>query len=378
MAQEVLIIGGGVIGLSIACELAMRGERSVSIIDKGRCGEEASWAAAGMLSPQVDADEDNAFFRLCCESRDAYPAFIERLESGTGVSTDFDQTGTIFPAFSDREALLLERRYDWQTRRGLDVANLDANEIREIEPELNPAVLRALLFPRDWQINSRKLFTALKLHAEAQGVKITENTSVEHVTTAGSRVTGIATSDGSTAADEIVVATGAWSSLIDIGGEPMPFTMTPIRGQIVAFRPNVQPVRHVVYGTKGYVLPRPDGQVLAGATSEDVGFDKSTTGEARSGLQMMAASMIPTLQNVEIADQWSGLRPRSSDDFPLIGDVGIDGLTIATGHYRNGILLAPITAKIVADMILSNNLPQNIDQFSPRRFSAGRASLAKV
>jgi glycine oxidase len=375
---EAIVVGGGVIGLSIARELRKGGLRSVIVVEKGRCGEEASWAAAGMLSPQVEADDDGAFLRFCCESRDLYPEFVAKLEAETRLRCDFDQTGTLYIALDADQERELDRRFAGQTDLGLAVEKLDQRRALSLEGSLNPRLRAALRFPNDWQIDNRKLMLALRTSAELSGIQILEGTLASRIETAGGQVAGLETADGVITAPIVVLATGAWSSLIDIEGRHKAIDIIPIRGQIIAFQPSRVRLRHVVYGPDGYVLPRSSGRILAGATTEEAGFEKAITDEAKLQLSRMAGGVMPSLADQSIVDQWSGLRPRTADDLPVLGSMGIEGLMAATGHYRNGILLAPITARIVADSILGRPKSVYLEHFSPARFSPERANMAKV
>jgi glycine oxidase len=196
MNPEVLIIGGGIIGLSIARELHSRGLRKITLIEKGVCGEESSWAAAGMLGPQVEADVKDAFFDLCCESRDLYPDVAAALLNETDVDIELDRKGTLSLAFTEEDADELDKRFRWQRDAELDVEHLSAEEILKAEPHVSPAIQLGLFFKNDWQVENRKLLNALRRYAEMNGIKIMENTRVERLVTQGGRVTGAVTDGG--------------------------------------------------------------------------------------------------------------------------------------------------------------------------------------
>src|SRR5436190_9755373 len=252
MRSEVLIIGGGVIGLSIARELHRNGIRRITLIEKGICGEEASWAAAGMLSPQVEANEGGVFFDLCCASRDLYPAFTEEVLDETGIDIDLDRTGTLHLAFTDDDVNEFRKRCNWQRNAGLSVEHLSAEETHRAEPFTSPSVKEALFFPHDWQVETRKLLAALKRFAKINGIEIFENTEVEKLVLERSNVTGAKTKYGIVNADMTVVATGAWTSLIDLGDTKMPVKIEPVRGQIIEFKTERRPFRHVLSSRGGY------------------------------------------------------------------------------------------------------------------------------
>jgi glycine oxidase len=372
MNSDVLIIGGGVIGLSIARELHKKGVRQITLVDKRVCGEEASWAAAGMLGPQVEADEGGEFFDLCCASRDLFPKLADELLDETGIDIELDRTGTLYLAFTDEDIKILHERFRWQNKANLPVEHLSAKTVLSSEPFVSPDVRGAIRFPKDLQVENRKLLAALRRYAEVNGIHIVENCGVKNLIVENGRVSAAKTDDGVIAADKTVLATGAWTSLIKLGNAAMPINVEPVRGQIIAFQTETRLFRHVIYSSHGYIVPRFDNRILVGSTTEHTGFDKSVTDEAAKDLHNMAAEIAPCIADLKITDQWSGLRPFAGDGLPVIGNiVGIDDLLVATAHYRNGILLAPITAKLVAEKIVDN-----IDVVAFKTFAPGRSRFA--
>lgn len=369
MHPDFLIIGGGIIGLSIARELRRLSPAKITVLEKNVCGREASWAAAGMLSPQAEADASGAFFDLCCSGRDIYPDFVAHLESETGVATGFDQTGTICVSFDYPSWTKLLERYRWQRELGLAVESLDAEEILRREPYISSRVTTGLLFANDWQIDNRKLVTALAAYAEANDVEIREGVEATEVVVENGRTVGVRTSDETINAGTVILATGAWSSLIKLGTLETPIDVRPVRGQIVSFSPPQRLFVHVICGADGYLVPRHDGRILAGSTSEDVGFDRGVPDHAASELRRMAGEIAPDFRTMPIADHWSGFRPFAADGLPVLGPVsGIDNLMIATGHYRNGILLAPLTASLIAERLIKNIDIAEFRVLGPNRF----------
>ena len=369
MNNDVLIIGGGVIGLSIARELHKRGVSRITLIDKSVCGTESSWAAAGMLGPQAEADESGTFFDLCCASRDLFPTLADELLDETGVDIELDRTGTLYLAFTDDDQKILDKRFMWQREAKLPVEHLSATAALRLEPHLSSSVRGALRFPSDWQVENRKLLAALRRYAEISGIRIIENCNVESLTLDDRRVSGAKTGAGVIGAEKTVLATGAWTSLIKLGNADLAIRIEPVRGQVIAFRPDEKLIKHVVYSRRGYVVPRRDNRVLAGSTTEFVGFDKSVTRPASETLIDVATEISPRMSVFEIIDHWSGLRPHASDAMPVIGQMpGLDNLTIATAHYRNGILLAPATAAMVAEKIVNNVDDDALAIFGPARF----------
>ncbi len=367
-AADIVIIGAGVIGLTIARALRQRGVREVMLIERGRPGAEASWAAGGILAPQLEVDQQDEFFELACTSRDLYPQFADSLKEETGVDVELDTTGTLCLGFTRLDEAELRRRYEWQTGAGLQVEWLTGDEARRLEPCISADVRCALRFPRDVQVENRRLVEALLRADEELGVHFAINTAVTALRIKDKTVCGVETSSGFVATPIVVVAAGAWSSLIDSPGLP-PIQVEPVRGQMLCFSAAPNLAQHVIYSPRGYLVPRRDGRVLAGSTAERVGFDKRVTDEGVSGIKGMAREISPPTAVLPIIDSWAGFRPRAPDDLPVLGPCqGVAGLFYATGHYRNGILLAPITGEVIADAIVDGVLPANLKAFSPDRF----------
>lgn len=370
MVSDVIIVGGGVIGLSAARELHRAGLRRIKVIERSACGKEASWAAAGMLGPQAEADAGGRFFELCSVSRDLYPSFAGELGDETGIDVELDRSGTLYASFCDADSQILAERAAWQRLAGLDVEHLSSTETRKAEPFVSPDVCGSLYFPGDWQVENRKLLAALIAYSEANGIDIIERTHVNRVVTEDGVAIGVETDDGIITTGHVILATGAWSSLVKLGVDEMPFSVEPVLGRIVSFRTAKRLFQRVIYSTKGYLVPRADGRILAGSTTEHNGFEKAGSDSAVRGLQEMAFEIAPGLGGLSMMDNWCGLRPASTDGLPILGTVGgIVGLTVLTAHYRNGILLAPITAQIAADRILNGNDHWAFTEFSAARFS---------
>jgi glycine oxidase len=372
MNPGIIIIGGGVIGLTIARALALRGVRDICLIEKDELGTEASHAAAGMLAPQVEADADDHFFKLACRSRDMYVDFAARLLEETDVNVELDTTGTIYLALTESDAVDCENRFSWQTSAGFDVRKLTANEVLAIESSINPSVKLALFFPRDIQIENRRLVCALANSVNKLGVQILTHTRTDEIRTDNNKVIGVETSNGFINCDTVVLAAGCWSGQVRINGSPSwknPI-MEPVRGQMVclAAKPNL--TRHVVYSHRGYIVPRQDGRLLAGSTSEPNTFIKRTTAGGIASILANAQEISPRIAQLPIVDMWAGLRPKAPDGLPVLGPCGeIAGLHYATGHYRNGILLAPVTGELIAQAILEPGSSAALAPFSPNRFS---------
>lgn len=372
--QDVLIIGGGVIGLAIARRLHKKGVREITILERGATGREASYAAAGMLAPHAETDKRDDFFRLCDESNKLYPAFAEELLEETGIDIELDRGGTLYLAFTDKDVKEIRRRLAWQKGANLEIEHLSAEETRKLEPFVSPDAREALFFPNDWQVENRRLLAALQKYAALNQIEIVENSTVENLLTENKKIRGAATKDKKFCADTVVLATGAWTSLIKADGFSMP-KIKPVRGQILSFKTAKRLFTRVIYSPRGYLVPRRDGRILAGATVEDVGFDKSVTPAGTNFVRENALEIAPSLVNLDVAEKWAGLRPFAADGFPVIGAFPeIENLFIAAAHYRNGILLAPQTAEILADKIVGNSESEYLKIFSPRRFQTAKAS----
>ena len=371
MAQysEILIVGGGVIGLAIARSLHKAGVRDIAILEAETLGCGASSAAAGMLAPQAEADRADTFFDMCRDSLALYPHFAEELASETDIDIQLDRTGTLYIAFDHEDLADLERRFEWQQDAGLNVEKLDRVALLGREKSLSEKVLMGLYFPDDWQVENRRLIKALIRSAELNEILIHENSRAEQLVIEKGRVTGVKSGNRRYLAKTIILTTGAWTSTIKFGDNATPVAVKPIRGQMISFWPARPIVSHVIYSRRGYLVPRADGRVLAGATVEDAGFEIAVTETGVESLRTAAAEIAPILGDEMITEMWSGLRPFAADGMPLIGRVpGFDNVSIATGHYRNGILLAPITAELIASQLANESGSRYLEEFCVARF----------
>lgn len=371
---DVLVIGGGVIGLTIARALALQGVRNVLLVERARLGAGASSAAAGMLAPQAEADDADGLFNLCCQSRDMYPTYAAALREETGIDSELDRTGTLYLAFTEDDQREIEHRYDWQSRAGLPVQLLNPFEARTLERCISESVRGALKFPNDIQVENRRLLSALIAANEKLGVRLITGTTVESIRITRGRIEGAETSRGFVSTGTIVVSGGAWSSFIKIldAASPNP-RIEPVKGQMVCFDSTGSPpsiARHVIYSPRGYLVPRRDGRVLAGSTTEQAGFDKEVTASGVHSILSNALEISPRISELPLIGVWAGLRPRAQDGLPVLGPCAeVQGLVFATGHYRNGILLAPITGELIASAIVDNVDSSELSAFSPDRFA---------
>ena len=366
-SAEVVVIGGGVIGLTVARALVQRGVRDVHLIERSSLGAEASFAAGGMLAPQTEANGRNDFFELACQSRDLYPNFASELREETGIDVELDTTGTLYLALTEGDLKEIRKRYEWQTQAGLVVENLTPSDARELEPCVAESVLGALRFPHDIQVENRRLLNALINTVDKLGVRIYTDTNADSLTTERGRVTGVQTSRGFVSCRKIIVAAGTWSSAIEHAHTPK---IEPVRGQMICLDAKPQLTRHVIFSPRGYLVPRQDGRLLAGSTSENAGFTKQVTAGGVSTILAHAREISPAISRLPIVDTWSGLRPRAADGLPVLGPCDeIDGLFYATGHYRNGILLAPVTGELIAEAVITGHVSSLLAAFSPNRFN---------
>jgi len=386
--QDILIIGGGIIGLATARELRKKGIKRVTILEKNSvCGVEASSAAAGMLAPQAEANEADDFFEFCQASRDLYPNFAKQLFDETSIDIELDQTGTLYLAFTEKDAEELEKRFAWQREANLKVEKLSAKEVLEIEPNVSKNVLFGLRFPMDWQVENQKIIEAF--NKQLTGIALNKfmqrnaadkararnggefvSREVKSLIFENNKLIGVETDIENFYAPIIIIASGAWTSLIkDEFNLLSDIKIKPIRGQMLAFNDNYKLFRHVIYSPRGYLVPRKSCRILVGATVEDVGFDNRTTSTGTASLLNTAFEIAPEFKNLSLKKSWAGLRPFAADGLPVLGAIPeVENLFIATAHYRNGILLAPKTAEILADKIVGAAESEYLEIFSPRRF----------
>jgi glycine oxidase len=369
------VIGAGVIGLGIAWRLAQAG-CAVTVFDRGEAGHGASWAAAGMLAAAVETEPgEEPLLPLALESQRLWPDFARELEAAADISVNYRDEGTLVVALNRDDAAQLHHSYEFQKGLGLDLHWLSAAEARHREPHLKPGIAAAVWSPRDHQVENRDLGRALAIAARRAGVELVEHCAVHEVLFKGSRVAGLVSKRGREPAEIVVLAAGAWSR--EIGGIPPAYLppVRPIKGQMLALQmdPAAPLLRHVVWLPRGYMAPRNDGRLVIGGTVEERGFDTSLTAGGILALLEGAWRAVPTIEELPIAETWVGFRPGSRDDAPMLGPSGIDGLVVATGHHRNGILLTPVTAALISAFVLTGRLPENALPFSPERFAATTA-----
>jgi len=377
MTDRVLIVGGGTIGLGIGFELVRRGT-PVTLFERGEAGRGTSWLAAGMLAPDAEIEfEELELYDLNRESLRRWPNFADRVEEASGRTVDYRDEGTLIVADDRDSAEALRRLYDFQVEQGLDVKWLTGEEAREIEPFLAPRLSAAIFCPSDHQVDNRRFVEALRAAFEAQGGTLHENTPVEAVVP-DADTPAVALEHGERVeGDQVVVAAGVWSRSLD---GLMPVAQPPVRpvkGQMMQLeRKRPFDLQHVVRGPDAYLAPKSNGRIVIGATSEEMGFDTTVTAGGLYDLLEGAWEVVPGIYDLPMDETWAGLRPASRDHAPVLGPSGAPGILMATGHYRHGILLTPITAEEVAQQVRTGETSTWLEPFSPTRFSEAQSPTA--
>lgn len=360
---DVVVIGGGVMGCASAWLLAEAGLR-VRVLERSVPGAEASSAAAGILGAQIEAHGPGPMTELSLASRARWADFAERLRAATGIDVEYRQHGVLQLAYDANDLGKLRDRAAWQRSMGLEVDELSGQDIRALEPALADAVAGGLRFAGDARIDPPRLLQALHFAALRAGARFSTGAYVSRVEIDGARATGVRLEDGSLlSAQHVVIAAGSWSALI--GGLPLEAgAVRPARGQIVELTVREPLLRSVVFAPGCYLVPRDDGRILIGSTLELVGYRREVTAKAVRDLLDAALKLAPSLESAAIGKTWSNFRPYTETGRPLLGETSISGLVLATGHFRNGILLAPITAEIVRAVISGERPPVDLSAFT--------------
>jgi glycine oxidase len=372
---DVAIAGGGVIGAAIAFELARAGLR-VAVFDRHHPGQEASWASAGILSPAPESPGMVAMVPLGKASMALYPDFVAQVEEISGQVTGFRPKGTLEALFSHDTKAELSTIIALHHGLGLKAEPLGPDDARELEPMLSEEVEAAVLRPEEASIDNRA-FTAAILEAAARsGAEIFSGEGAHGIWREGNRCAGLLVEKNEKVeARHTIIAAGSFSATIEGAAPYAP--VTPAKGQMVALRGDDVPIERVLWSDKIYLVPRNDGRILAGATIEHIGFDKRVTAGGIQKILAAAFELAPGLANARIEETWAGLRPDSPDHLPILGPTDLDGLLIATGHFRSGILLTPITARLVREWITEQRTSVDWDRFSPLRFQSEVARTAR-
>ena len=370
---DAVVIGGGAIGLASAWRIARRG-LSVLVAERHRPGAGASGVAAGMLAPVTEAEfGEEALLRANLASAELWPAFAAELEEQTGARSGFRETGALVVAADRDDAEELRRLYGFQRSLGLEAEWLTPREARRLEPGLSPRVGGAILAPADHQVDPGALIAALTAAVRNAGGELATGVDVAAVEDDGERVSALVeTGGGRIATRQVVVAAGCWSGRLELPGGAPP--VRPVKGQVLHL--NIRGGEHlcerIVRTPRCYVVDRGDGRVVIGATVEERGFDTSVTAEGVYRLLEAAREVLPDVEDLTFEGAAAGLRPGSPDNAPLVGPSGPEGLVFATGHHRNGLLLAPLTARAVAATVCGEQMPAAAAALHPDRFGVLR------
>jgi glycine oxidase len=366
-AADVVIVGGGVIGCALARELALRGA-AVTVVEKAEPGAEASGAAAGLLAPQAEGLARGPFFDLALESRRLYPAWTAALEEESGMEVGYRKTGILRCALPRSAAE--GDAFAWQRRAGLAVEEKDAGEIAALTGgSVSEEIREAVFLPEEGVVDNRRLTRALWVAAERRGVEFLLGRTVRRFLVRGGRCAGVETDEGPVAAAQTVNAAGAWAGF----DADFPVPVEPVHGQIVEVESAAPALATVVESRDVYVVPR-GGSWLLGSTAERIGFEKRVTAGTVARLIAAAARLLPALENAAFLRAWSGLRPGTPDGLPVLGRGPLPGLYLATGHFRNGILLAPVTALAIADCLAGSGA-RDLSPFALGRFPETLAAI---
>ena len=367
---DVIVLGGGIIGSSLAEELARRGQR-VCLVESRTIGSEASKAAAGILSAQMDVDRPGPFFELCQAASRLYPQWIKRIERHSRLRVGYHREGVLYLAYTSAEVRSMERRARWQRKAGLPVERWTSRQVCRREPNLAGKMAAGFFFPAEGQVDNAKLMEALAVACRQAGVRALEHTEALRLSTRGDRVVGVRTQQGALAAPVVVNCLGSWAGLKHLTMPTPP--VVPARGQILVFRPAPGFFRTAVMSELAYGVQRRDGRLLVGSTIEFVGYRKQLTADGMRSILAGFAHMVrpEALAQCAFEEAWAGLRPCSQDRLPILGRTALEGLYVASGHFRHGILLAPMTAQLMADLILTGRSSCAIDLagFSIARFA---------
>ncbi|NMC82039.1 MAG: glycine oxidase ThiO [Armatimonadetes bacterium] len=364
--MKVVVIGGGIAGCAVAYYLA-KGGAEVTLLERGRIGEEATGASAGMLAPIAEAKQPGPFLDAVVAGLRMYESAVNEIEDVSGVSTGYNRRSILRIAFTEEDEAKFHNALPMYELAKLPYSRLTAEEARKEEPALGGEVLSAILSPMEGQVVPRQLVQAYRYGAVRCGALIREGTEAHDIVTDGANGVTVHLAGETVPAEAVVIAAGAWSARFRKFMPELP-RVFPVRGQIVALKGLPTFVRHVLYSYTGYAVPWPDGTLLLGSTQDEVGYDSRTSVEGITTVIRGGLRMVPAVAQAEVSAVWAGLRPGSSDVMPLMGRApGQDTVWLATGHFRNGILLGPYTAELLARSMLSGSVAPELTAFSPNR-----------
>jgi glycine oxidase len=365
--SDIIVVGAGIVGCAIAHELASRGA-SVEIVDERPVGMGATQASAGVLAPYIEAHEGSPLLDLAVRSLGLFDRFMERVSAESGVAVPYHRTGTIDVATTDTELDVLRASAGLLARLDVPAMMLDEQAARSAEPQLGGGVAGGLLIESHGFVAAGELTRALAMAAQRLGAPLVERSRVLRITQRGGD-TIVDTDRGSLTANAVVLAAGSWSGGIAIDGVKATVPVRPVRGQLLHLNWTGTSLRRVTWSGRCYLVPWDDGTLLVGATVEEAGFDERATVAGVSGLLEGVCAIVPNARSAGFRGARVGLRPATADDLPVIGSSAVvPNLMYATGHYRNGILLAPLTAQLVADAMLENRIDPMLEPVRPARF----------
>ena len=358
--NSTIIIGGGVIGLLTALELHKAGQK-VTIIDRQALGQESSWAGGGIISPLFPWRYPEAITRLATLSQQIYPELLDHMQQATGKDPEFLPSGMLVLGDYDDE-----NPQQWANQHKINMQKVDSQQIHQLAPEISDQWQTGWWFPEVHQVRNPKLVKLLKAYLQTTDITVIENEPVNEIVIQQDTVTAVRTDAATYHADQFVIAGGAWSSLL-LEQTGINIGIKPVKGQMLLLKGAPDLVKRITLSEDRYIIPRKDGHVLVGSTTEDAGFDKSTSTEIRQQLLDYAIRTIPTLASCSIQQQWSGLRPGSSNGLPKIGQhPELTNLFINSGHYRNGLVMAPASTRLLSEIMLHTKtcLPEH--DYTPR------------
>jgi glycine oxidase len=370
---DAAIAGGGVIGAAIALELASAGMK-VALFDAREPGQEASWASAGIISAAPESPAMVPLLSISRASAKLYPEFVRNVETLTGIDVGYREYGTLEAILAEDAEAELNTLVAMHHGFGLKAEPLSAQQARRLEPSLTEDLQAAVLRPDEASVDNRQLMSALLGAVSSKGVEIFANTRVSSLWKDGNRCKGLIFSNDRVEAAWTIIAAGCFSPKIEGVAPYAP--VIPAKGQMVSLRCEDISIRRVLWGEKIYLVPRNDGRILAGATVEHVGFDRHVSAGNLKKILTAAIELVPALEKAHVEESWAGLRPDSPDHLPILGPTDLEGLVVATGHFRSGMLLAPITARLVREWITSQTVSVECERFSPMRFLEAGQSRA--
>lgn len=360
------VIGGGIVGLAVAEELARRG-MEVELFERNpQPGQEASWAAAGILSPHGMAAGPGPFLELLRAGYVLVPDAVSRIREKTGLDVGARPVGMFALALTAEDERELGLQSGWERAVGLEVEEVPERRLRKEEPAVDGPVRRAVFYPQAIQVDVRRFAEGYAALVRAQGGRIRTGVEVRRVLVEGRRAAGVETSAGTVRADCVVNCAGSWAGFD--GALPFAVPVLPARGQIVQLATNGPLVKRVLHSPRGYLVQRSDTELIAGSTVERVGFDKRVTEEGLRSIRDGVAEFSSGTRALPVSARWAGLRPDTPDHLPVLGRSPVEGLLLAAGHFRNGVILAPLTGRLIADLVLRGESPVDLSAFSVTRF----------